>query len=526
MSDESQFSRDRQLARLESEREPWDVVVVGGGATGVGVALDAAARGYRVALVEQHDFGKGTSSRSTKLAHGGVRYLQQGHIHLVREALHERGLMCRNAPHLVYPLPTLVPVRSRWETLMYGVGLKVYDALSGRLSLGASRRLSAAEAVARIPTLATANLRGGILYYDAGFDDARLLVNLVQTAIEHGAVCLNYAPARELKKQAGRVVGVVAQDVEREKSLHLPARVVVNATGPFSDVLHRLDDPHAREFIAPSQGIHLVFDRSFLPGDTAIVVPKTPDGRVIFAIPWHEHTVVGTTDTPLESTPLEPRPRDEEVQFLLETIAPYLSPAPQAADIRAVFAGIRPLVRRGDARNTAKLARDHVIQVSDSGLVSIMGGKWTTYRRMAQDCVDRALQVGGLKPAECRTESMRVHGGEDSHRGAGPLAPYGSDAPALESLIAESPALGERLDERLPFLAAQVVWAVRHEMARSVEDVLARRIRALFLDTDAALAAAPKVATLMAAELGRDAAWQTRQLANFQAVADFHRWPR
>jgi len=523
MGDECQFSRERQLERLKADRQPWDIVVIGGGATGVGVAVDAATRGYRVALLERHDFGKGTSSRSTKLVHGGVRYLQQGHIHLVREALHERGLLRQNAPHLVYPLPTLVPVRSRWEALFYGLGLKVYDALSGRLSLGASHHLNAAEAVARIPTLATANLRGGILYYDAVFDDARLLTNLVQTAIAHGATCLNYAPVHELKKQSGRVVGVMAEDAERGEVLDLSARVVVNATGPFSDAIGRLDDPQAPPSIAPSQGIHLVFDRKFLPSDTAIVVPKTPDGRVIFSIPWHEHTVVGTTDTPLESVPLEPRPRDEEVAFLLETVAPYLSPAPQAADIRAIFAGIRPLVRRGDPRHTSKLARDHVIHVSASGLVSIMGGKWTTYRRMAEDCVDRAILVGGLTPAECTTRSLRVHGG-DADGGTGPLMLYGSDAPAIAQLVAESPALGERLDERLPFLAAQAVWAARQEMARSVEDVLARRTRALFLDAEAALTAAPRVAALLAAELGRDEAWQADQLSNFRAVAENYRW--
>ena len=524
MTDAIQFSRARQLERLQAATEPWDIVVIGGGATGVGVAVDAAVRGYRVALVEQHDFGKGTSSRSTKLVHGGVRYLQQGRIHLVREALHERGLLRRNAPHLVYPLATLVPVRSLWETFMYLVGLKMYDLLSGRLSLGASRRLTAAEAIARIPTLAPQNLRGGILYYDAGFDDARLLVNLVQSAIEHGAVCLNYAPVRELKKQSGRVVGVVAEDLESGQSLDLAARVVVNATGPFSDAIHRLDDTNAPPSIAPSQGIHLVFDRKFLPCDTAIIVPKTPDGRVIFAIPWHEHTVVGTTDTPINDVPLEPRPRSDEIAFLLETVAPYLSPSPRAADIRAIFAGIRPLVRSGDAKHTSKIGRDHVIRDSESGLVSIMGGKWTTYRRMAQDCVDHAARVGGLAPVACPTEQMPIHGGGGNFAD-GPLAIYGSDAPAIAQLIAERPALGERLDTRLPFLAAQVVWAARHEMARTVEDVLARRTRALFLNADAALAAAPRVAQLLAEEFGCDDAWQADQLTQFGTVAAHYQPP-
>lgn len=523
METPSRFSRDRQLERLTGDDGVWDIVVIGGGATGVGIAVDAATRNYRVALLEQHDFGKGTSSRSTKLVHGGVRYLQQGNVGLVREALHERGHLLKNAPHLAHPLPTIVPLHSRWERVYYGSGLKVYDWLSGRLRIGPSRHLSLEEVVAEIPTLEARGLCGGIRYYDGAFDDARLLVNLVQTAIESGAVCLNYAPVHDLVKEAGRVAGVVATDTETGRELRLRARVVINATGPFCDAVRRLDVPEADAKIVPSQGIHLVFDRDFMPGKTALIVPKTRDGRVVFAIPWREHVMVGTTDTPLEDVALEPRPLTAEVEFLLETIAPYWTRKPAHGDIRAIFAGIRPLVRSGRSSNTSKLARDHVINVSASGLVSIMGGKWTTYRRMAEDCVDRATEVGRLLPTPCRTKSLPIHGAPGDLR-PGVLAEYGADGSAIAALAAAEPALGEPLVEPLPYLASQVVWAARHEMARSVEDVLARRVRILFLDVEAAVAAAAKVAALVASELRRDVAWQADQMRQFTALAEHYRY--
>jgi glycerol-3-phosphate dehydrogenase len=518
----STFAREAQIARLESDAEPWDIVVIGGGATGVGVAVDAAARGYRVALVEQCDFGKGTSSRSTKLIHGGLRYLKQGRIRLVRDALLERGRLCQNAPHLVHRLPTIVPLHSRWEAVYYGIGLKVYEHLSGRLSLGPSRRLSLDEMRRAIPTLQTNGLYGGASYLDGAFDDSRLLVNLMQTAIEHGAVCVNYAPVRALVKEAGRVRGVMVEDLETGQSIRIAARAVVNATGPFSDHILKLDSPNATPVIAASQGIHLVFDREFLPSESALIVPKTRDGRVIFAVPWHNHTVIGTTDTPRPDLPLEPRPLPGEVDFLLETIAPYLSRKPQRADIRSVFAGIRPLVCAGDASNTSKLGRDHEVRISSSGLISVLGGKWTTYRKMAEDCVDKAASLADLKPAACQTKSMPVHGnraGGCTNR----FSEYGSDAPALEELIATTPGAADQLADRLPYVAGQVVLAARHEMARTVEDVLARRTRALFLDAEAAIAAAPRVAALLAAELNRDEKWQTDQLEQFQRVADAYR---
>jgi glycerol-3-phosphate dehydrogenase len=343
----------------------------------------------------------------------------------------------------------------------------------------------------------------------------------VQTAIESGATCANYVRVREFIKESGRVAGVVADDVESGREIRLRAKAVINATGPFSDYLRQLDEPESSSAIVPSQGIHLVFDRSFMPGDTALIVPKTRDDRVIFAIPWHEHTMVGTTDTELDDATLDPQPRPEEIEFLLETIAPYWTRKPQRKDVRAIFAGIRPLARSGDAKNTSKLARDHLIRVSSSGLISIMGGKWTTYRRMAEDGVDRAMEVGGLLPTPCRTKTLPIHGADGEPLG-GTLAYYGSDGAAIQQLADSQPELQEPLADRLPHAAAQVVWAARHEMARSVEDVLARRVRALFYDAEAAVQAAPKVAALLAAELGRDEAWQTEQLAQFGKIAELY----
>jgi glycerol-3-phosphate dehydrogenase len=515
----SDFQRETQLQRLTGDNRPWDILVIGGGATGVGIAIDAAARGYRVALLEQHDFGKGTSSRSTKLVHGGVRYLQQRRFRLVHDALRERGLLYENAPHVVYPLATIVPLHSRWEGVYYGFGMKLYEWMSGKWSLGPTRRLTLKQVVSAIPTLDCRGLCGGVSYFDGAFDDTRLLVNLVQTAIEHGAVCLNYAPVRELVHESGRVSGVLAEDAETARELRLAARVVINATGPFSDFVRRLDDPQATSVIAPSQGIHLVFDRKFLPGTTALVVPKTRDGRVVFAIPWHEHAVVGTTDTPIGDTPWEPRALPGEIEFLLETIAPYLSPPPERSDIRSIFAGIRPLVRSGSAANTAQLGRDHEVRVSDSQLVSVLGGKWTTYRRMAEDAVTRAALVAGLPGRPCSTATMPIHGSSGGST-SGVFASYGSDALDVEKLSASTPGWNERLHGRLPYVAGQVVWAARHEMARTLEDVLARRLRALFLDAEAAVASAPRVAELFASELQRDNAWQADQIKQFRQTAD------
>jgi glycerol-3-phosphate dehydrogenase len=511
------MDRGSMIARLDEPGAVWDVLVVGGGATGLGAAVDAASRGYRAALVERGDFGQGTSSRSTKLVHGGVRYLRQGHVGLVLSALRERAILLRLAPHLVQSLPCVVPGYARGEVGFYGLGLRLYDLLAGRRGLGRSQRLSAERTLEALPTLRADGLRGGVLYHDGLFDDARLLIALARTAAEQGAAVANYVEVeRPLKRPDGRIAGVIARDREDGRTLEIRARVVINATGPFGDALRRADVPTARPLIAPSQGAHLVLPRRFLPGDAALLVPRTPDGRVIFAIPWHDHVVVGTTDTPLAEPDPEPRPRPEEIAFLLETFAGYLERPASRGDVLSVFAGVRPLVRAGSSRKTAALSRDHHLEVSESGLVTIVGGKWTTYRRMGEDAVDRAATVGGLPRRPCVTRTLPIHGHRAPKPEPDPLAVYGSDAEAIGELASARPELSRRLHADLPIIAAEVAWAARLEMARSVEDVLCRRTRAAFLDARAAIAMAPDVAALLAAELGRDSNWSQAQVEAFQ----------
>jgi glycerol-3-phosphate dehydrogenase len=514
------MNRAEMLGRAIARREPWDMVIVGGGAVGMGVAVDAASRGYEVLLVEQHDFGKGTSSRSTKLVHGGVRYLEQGAISLVMEALKERGLLRQNAPHLVTDLAFVVPNYEWWEAPFYGVGLKMYDLLAGRYGFGRSEILSKDETLARLPTIKTEGLRGGVVYFDGQFDDARLLINLAATAVEQGAVTLNYTPATALTRDADGIVdGIVAQDLESGQQFRAAARVVINAAGPQSDRIRRLAHPEAEPLIAPSQGIHLVFDGSFLHGGTAIMVPHTIDGRVMFAIPWHDHTVVGTTDTPISDVTLEPRPHEDEIEFILETAGRYLRRPITRADVLSVFVGIRPLVRSGSGANTASLSRDHTIHIDPSGLLTVAGGKWTTYRHMAEDSVDHAATLARLTEKPCVTRTLNVHGFHRQAQNFGALSVYGSDALLIQDLIRAEPSLATPLHSALPCCGAEVVWAARAEMARTVEDVLARRTRALFLNARAAMEMASETARLLARELGRDAAWEAQQVEEFCALA-------
>ncbi|HOJ59421.1 MAG TPA: glycerol-3-phosphate dehydrogenase/oxidase [bacterium] len=514
------MQRELFLQRIIGRTEPWDLAVVGGGATGVGIAVDAATRGFATVLLEQSDFGKGTSSRSTKLVHGGVRYLQQGNISLVMEALKERGILLQNAPHLVRDLRFVVPNYQWWEAPFYGIGLKVYDLLAGKYNFGRSHLLSREEVLDRIPTLEQEGLRGGVLYHDGQFDDSRLLINLAKTAADHGACLLNYARVTRLVKDVdGYIKGLEFLDEETGQYHELSARCVINATGPFGDELRRLDDPAAEALIAPSQGVHIVLDHTYLPGDTAIMVPHTRDGRVMFAIPWHGHTVVGTTDTPISEVRLEPRPLAHEIDFILETAGGYLAKRPSRSDILSVFTGIRPLVKAGGSSSTAALSRDHTIHISKSGLLTIAGGKWTTYRKMAEDGVDHAIVLARLDERPCVTRELRIHGYQQPSDPPGPFAVYGADAGALRQLIHDRPELGEPLHDELPTCGAEIVWAARNEMARTVEDVLARRARALFLNVRAARAMAPAVARLLAAELGKDETWQRRQVESFNQTA-------
>jgi glycerol-3-phosphate dehydrogenase len=513
-------NRAEMLSRIAGRREPWDMIIVGGGATGVGVAVDAASRGYEVLLLEQSDFGKGTSSRSTKLVHGGVRYLEQGNISLVMEALKERGFLRQNAPHLVSDLAFVVPNYDWWEAPFYGIGLKLYNLLAGKYNFGASRILSREETLERLPSIKQEGLRGGVVYYDGQFDDARLLINLAETAAEQGATLLNYFPVTGFEPGAeGFLETVLARDLETGRNFRLGARVVINATGPFCDSVRQMADPKAKAIISPSQGIHLVFHGSFLTGGSAIMVPHTSDGRVMFAIPWHGHTLVGTTDTPIAAPSLEPVAMEQEIAFILDTAAQYLDRAPRREDVLSVFAGIRPLVRADGAASTSALSRDHTIYIDNSGLLTITGGKWTTYRHMAEDCVNQAATLAKLADQPCNTRALHVHGFHMHPEKFGALAFYGSDAPAIQDMTRAQPELGEQLHPDLPYIAAEVIWAVRYEMARTVEDVLARRTRALFLNAPAAIAISQRVGELMAVELGWDASRQAHEIDLARAVA-------
>ena len=515
--------REEMLRRIREQRDPWDIAVIGGGATGAGVALDAAARGFDVVLVEAHDFGKGTSSRSTKLVHGGVRYLEQGNIPLVMSALKERGLLRQNAPHLVHDLAFVVPNYSWWEAPFYGIGLKLYDLLAGKYGFGASKLLSKEETLERLPGLEPEELRGGVVYYDGQFDDSRLLIHLMMTAADHGAVVANYCPATGLlRDDDGYVNGLMTRDAETAEEFSIPARVVINATGVFTDEVRRMADSNADPLMVTSQGIHLVFDRSFLKSDTALMVPRTSDGRVLFVIPWHDHAVAGTTDTPVDAPSLEPKPLDEEIAFILETAGRYLSRPPARDDVLAVYVGLRPLVKSGGEGKTSAISRDHVIHVDTSGLLTITGGKWTTYRHMAEDTVDHAITLGRLRDEPCPTRSLKIHGylecAESAECREDPLGVYGADGEKIRALAAD-PALAQQLHPALPYIGAEVVWAAREEMARSIEDVLARRTRALFLNARAAMQMARPTARLMAQELGRDDAWIAAQVKQFCELA-------
>jgi glycerol-3-phosphate dehydrogenase len=511
--------RNEALRRIRDGDRPWDLLVVGGGATGMGAAVDAASRGYRTLLVEAHDFGHGTSSRSTKLIHGGVRYLQQGNVTLVMEALHERTLLRRNAPHLVHDLPFVVPTYDWWQGPFYGVGLRIYDLLAGRHGFGRSRALTREQTLARLPGIEPSGLRGGVVYHDGQFDDARLVIHLARTAWREGGTLLNYARVTGLLKSGGIVTGATVRDEESGDELRVPARCVINATGVFADGLRRIDDPETMSLLRPSQGVHLVLERSFLPGNAAIMVPHTDDGRVLFLIPWLDRLLVGTTDTAVGKIVEEPRATRAEIDFLLEHVGRYLVRDPGPDDVLSVFAGLRPLVDGGEA-TTAALSRDHVVHVSSSGLVTVVGGKWTTYRRMGQDAVDQAAVVADLAPEQCVTAELRIHGAVE---GDTPPGPHGADRGAVEAVCAEREGWAEPIVPGLAVRRGDVAWAARYEMARSVDDVLARRTRSLLLDARASAEAATPVAEVLAAELGRDEAWAAAQAREFAALAAGYR---
>lgn len=515
------MERKALLKNVSEKGKVWDMVVVGGGATGLGVAVDAATRGLSVVLLEKTDFAKCTSSRSTKLVHGGVRYLQKGDVLLVLEALRERGRMKANAPHLVKDQSFVISNYSYWDNFLYFCGLTFYDMLSFGFGYGRSKFISRRKVMQYIPTSVEKGLKGGVVYHDGQFDDARMAVNLAQTCVENGGTVLNQATVTGIvHDQSGKVAGVEFRDNLSGETHTLRARSVVNAAGCFVDDIMHMDSPEHRRMVTPSQGVHLVLDMKFLQSDYAIMVPKTSDGRVLFAVPWHDKVVVGTTDIVRPKAEEEPRPLKEEIDFILSTAGLYMNPAPTYKDILSVFAGQRPLAApRKEGKSTKEISRSHKIIVSDNQLVTITGGKWTSYRRMAEDTVDKAIEVCGLPQVKCATKKFRIHGYRRNPDLANHMYVYGSDEEKIRRLIEREPALGEKLSDKYDYTMAEAVWAVREEMALTVEDVLARRVRLLFVDAREAIAAAPKVARMMARELGHDAAWEEAQVKAFTDMA-------
>ncbi len=515
------MKRENLISELKGQPEPgWEVIIIGGGATGLGIALDSVTRGYKTLLLEKVDFSQGTSSRSTKLVHGGVRYLAQGDILLVIEALRERGRILRNAPHITSDQEFIIPLYSLFNVFLYYFGLKFYDILSGRLSLGKSYYISKEEVAGRLPLINKAGLKGGIVYHDGQFDDSRMAISIAAEYISRGGIALNYFPVKELLKDGnGNISGVVAVDTQSGIRYELRSRLVINATGVFADEILKLDDPDSENIIRPSQGVHIVLDKKFLQGDSAIMIPKTDDGRVLFAIPWYNRVVVGTTDTPLDEISSEPTALYEEIDFILSTAGKYLSVQPVRSDILSVFAGLRPLASDpGNPDSTKEISRRHKILLSSSGLLSITGGKWTTYRMMAEETLNKAIKAGILRKSACITKELVIDHKPDNLL-KGHLSAYGAKAQEIIGLMSENPGLGSTLCPSLPYTRAEIVWICRNEMPVNIDDILARRTRALFLDAKASMKVSGEVAEIMAREMGRDENWQKEQVDSFHRLA-------
>ncbi|WP_121021445.1 glycerol-3-phosphate dehydrogenase/oxidase [Helicobacter vulpis] len=509
------MQRARQLQGLQGGT--WDLIIIGGGASGLGLALDGASRGYKTLLLEARDFTQGTSSRSTKLLHGGVRYLAQGDFGLVYEALHERGTLIENAPHLCAWQGFVIPCSHLGHALFYGLGLKIYALMAGKLQAHGSDIVFRPEGL--LPGVRPKKCQYAVRYYDGQFDDARLGITLALSAHAHGANLLNYMEVdRLLFDLDQKICGVGAQDRLGQQSFELRAPCVINATGVFTQRINQMDPSTAQNAITPSQGIHLVLDSKFLPSKHALMIPKTPDGRVLFAIPWHGKLLVGTTDTPLQEVRYDPLPLEEEIDFLLDTLGRYLEQPPTRQDVRSVFVGLRPLMASSHTRATKKLSRSHKIYIAPSGLVHLNGGKWTTYRRMAQETLDLCAQQGLLPPKTCQTKSLKLHGyttdAPDSH-----LRVYGAQAQDILDLERADPTLARKIHPAHPYSYAQVFWALEHEVAFSLEDVLSRRIRLLLLDARAAYDCAMPVGQFMGTYLGWSAQKTTQEIASFQSLA-------
>jgi len=515
-----QSIRHHILAKLETPDSAYDIVVIGGGASGLGAAVEAASRGYKTLLLEQSDFAKGTSSRSTKLVHGGVRYLAQGNISLVLEALRERGRLKRNAPHLVKDQSFVIPCYKWWCVPFYTIGLTLYDLMAGKWRIGRSVPLSKNRTMQALPAIQSKELRGGVRYYDCQFDDARLSVNLSQTLFDQGGVALNYMEVTGLTTRDGNIDGVKAIDKESGREFEIRAKSVINATGVFVDQILRMENPEARDVVKPSQGIHLVMNPDFLKGQEALMIPKTSDGRVLFAVPWHNRVVVGTTDVEKQHAELEPHAEEAEIEYILETAERYMRLAPKREEVLSVFTGLRPLAApSAEGKKTKEISRGHKIMVSKGGLITLTGGKWTTYRKMGEDVVDKAASGAGLPHGLSITPNMKIHGYEEDINLKDPLYWYGSDLKNLKKLIKKDPEMGEVISEELHIYKVQVIWAAREEMARNLEDCLARRTRALQLDARESIRIAPRVAEILAEELGYNKTWENRQVKEYTRLA-------
>jgi glycerol-3-phosphate dehydrogenase len=516
------MNRVELINNLKSDQSKiWDIIVIGGGATGFGVALDGTTRGFKTLLLEQADFASGTSSRSTKLVHGGVRYLAKGDLLLVMEALHERGLMLKNAPHLTSNQEFIIPLYSFFDVIQYYAGLKFYDLLSGRLSLGKSYFINTAKVIDRLPNLKKEGLKGGIVYHDGQFDDARMIISIAGECVKRGATVLNYFRVTGLvKSEKGVITGVRAQELISGEEFTISARIVINATGVFADSVSKMDNPESEPSIRPSQGIHIVLDRSFLQSSSAIMIPKTDDGRVLFAIPWYNEVVVGTTDTPIDLISLEPKALEQEIEFVLRTAAAYLKRPPTREDVLSIFAGLRPLAANpSNPGATKEVSRRHKITLSKSGLLSVVGGKWTTYRRMAEETIDRAMKAGFVEKRKCATSHLQL-GNTDLESNAGRLKIYGEGYPELKKIISEDPSSGIPIHARLPYTKAEIAWICMNEMPVNVEDVLARRTRSILLNARASADIAPEVASIMAETLGLDQQWQSSQIKAYNELID------
>ncbi|MGY8922615.1 MAG: FAD-dependent oxidoreductase [Flavobacteriales bacterium] len=507
------MNRKLNLEELDKVDE-WDVIIIGGGASGLGVAIDSANRGYKTLLLEKNDFAKGTSSRSTKLVHGGVRYLQNGDISLVIEALKERGIMRINAPHLVRDLSFVIPSYEWWTSPFYGIGLKVYDMMAGKLGLGPSTILNREETLALIPNVSQEGLNGGVIYNDGQFDDARMAISMALTASQEGACLINYINVNGINKENELITGVRIEDQISGKKKNIKSKVVINATGVFSDEIITLDQPNAKPMIRPSQGVHLVIEKSFLNGDHAIMVPQTSDGRVLFAVPWNDYVVLGTTDTPINETLEEPIALDSEIEFILKNAGAYMTKKPTRKDVKSVFAGLRPLAAsEKNKESTKEISRHHKIIVSTSGLISVLGGKWTTYRKIAEDTVNTLQAVGGLPERQCNTKTLPIFGYETHSDWNDPMHYYGTESKKIIAINAKKALVS--LSEKFFITENQIIWAIQEEMAINLEDVLARRTRCLFLDAFETEKIAPKVASIIAKKLGHDNAWIKNELKQF-----------